>query len=162
MLSFLPVVIFSSFALASPISPQAANAGAAQAFAAPAVAAGKLASEGETTFDGAPLASIAERPAPEAVAADALPRDGWTCTADSEQPENPCTNVLDGSADTIWHSAYLPDAADLPHQITIDMKASYLIGRIAYQPRPGGGNGNIGQHTISLRYVNRNRSGNGR
>lgn len=97
------------------------------------------------------LASIAEAPAPQALAAAAIGRAGWTCTADSENAGNPCSNVLDGNAGSIWHTQYAPTNAPLPHTITIDMKQSYLIGSIAIQPRGDGGNGNIGQHVISIR-----------
>ena len=149
MLSYLPIILLAPFASASPISPQAANAGAAQPFAAAAV--GKPSSEGVTTFDGVALASIQERPAPQAEAAGAIDRAGWTCTVDSAQAGSPCENVLDGDANTIWQSEYDPPA-HLPQSITIDMKQSYLVGSIAYQPRQdGNGNGNIGQHIISLR-----------
>lgn len=109
--------------------------------------------KGVTTFDGVAVNSIEERPAAEAVTAAAMDRAGWTCTADSENidPPNPCGNVLDGDAGTIWHSKWTDPAAPLPHQITIDMQASALIGSITYQPRAENGNGNIGQHIISTR-----------
>ncbi|KAL9126834.1 MAG: hypothetical protein Q9217_004185 [Psora testacea] len=149
MLSILLLTLFSSISLAKPISPQAANAGREQA--RPAAAVGKPLSEGVTTFDGVALAEIPERPSAEAVAAAAIDRAGWTCTVDSAQAENPCTNVLDGDPATIWHTQFNPTVDPLPHEITIDMQASYLVGSVAYQPRQDSGNGNIGQHVVSLR-----------
>ena len=147
----LLLVHFSSSSLAIPISPDAANAGIPQA--APASAFGKPSSEGVTTFDGAALANIQQKPSVQAVNAGAIARTGWTCTADSAQAGNPCTNVLDGDATTFWHTQYNPTLDALPHQIVIDMQASFLVGSITYQPRQdGNSNGNIGQHVISLRY----------
>ena len=95
--------------------------------------------------------NIQEQPAPEAVTAAAVDRAGWTCTASSENAGSPCGNVLDGDANTIWHTQYEPDITPFPHTITIDFKQNLLIGSIMIQPRPGGGNGAIGQHVISLR-----------
>ena len=80
-----------------------------------------------------------------------ISRTGWTVTVDSFQPGNEATNVLDGSTSTIWHSAYSPVNAPLPHNITIDMKQSYNVNGLTYLPRQdGNSNGNIGQHKIQL------------
>ena len=151
MLSQLAILFLSPLAIASPISPEAANAGAASVNPA---AQGKPASEGVTTFDGVSLAAIQDKPSVEAVTAAAIDRTGWTCTVDSANDGNPCTNVLDGDNTTIWHTEYNPTVADLPHQITINMQASYSVGSITYEPRQdGNSNGNIGEHVISLRYA---------
>ena len=153
MLSFLALFLLSltsPLALCSPISPEAANAGAAQT--RPDSAVGKPASEGVTTFDGVALANIQEKPSIQAATAGAISRTGWTCTADSAQAGNPCTNVLDNDTTTFWHTEYNPTLVPLPHQIVIDMQVSYLVGSITYLPRQdGNSNGNIGQHVISLR-----------
>lgn len=149
MRSLLPLFLFAPLAFTNPISPQAANGGSENV--RPAAAVGKPESEGVTTFDGVALAAIEEMPSAQAVAATAIDRAGWTCTVDSAQEGNPCTNVLDGDAGTIWHTEYAPTTANLPHQITIDMQASYKVGSITYQPRQDGGNGNIGQHVLSFR-----------
>lgn len=151
MLSQVAFLLLSPLAIASPISPEAANAGAASVNPA---AQGKPASEGVTTFDGVSLANIKAAPSVEAVTAAAIDRTGWTCTVDSANDGDPCTNVLDGDDTTIWHSQFNPTVAPLPHQITIDMQQVYSVGSITYQPRQdGNSNGNIGGHVISLRYV---------
>lgn len=148
MLPFLPVVLFASLCVAKPISPEAALAGGT----ADPAAQKKPASEGVTTFDGVSLAAIPAKAATAQVVAAAISRTGWTCTVDSAQAGNPCTNVLDGDGTTFWHSQYSPTTVALPHQITIDMKASFLVGAITYEPRQdGNSNGNIGQHVISFR-----------
>lgn len=149
MLPPLVVLLLSQFAQTKPISPVAANAFVSDA--EPAAAVGKPSSEGRTTFDGVALANIEERPSAQAVTAAAIDRAGWTCTADSENAGNACGNVLDGDTASIWHTPFQTTNTPLPHQITIDMKQSYLVGSITYQPRQDAtNNGNIGQHVISL------------
>lgn len=148
MLFFLPVVLLSSLCVAKPISPEAALAGGT----ADAAAQKKPASEGVTTFDGVSLAAIPAKPATAEVVAGAISQTGWTCTVDSAQAGNPCTNAIDGNSSTFWHTEYSPTTAPLPHQITIDMKVSNLVGSITYEPRQdGNSNGNIGEHVISFR-----------
>lgn len=80
-----------------------------------------------------------------------LDRAGWTVTADSSQAENPAANILDGNADTIWHTQFNPTVAPLPHNVVIDMKNLYNVNAISIQPRQdGNSNGNIGEHRIEL------------
>ncbi|KAI0425356.1 hypothetical protein F5Y09DRAFT_352335 [Xylaria sp. FL1042] len=83
--------------------------------------------------------------------ATAIPRTGWTVTADSSQPGNEAVKAIDGNSSTFWHTAYSPTIAPLPHYIQVDMKKSYVINGVSYQPRQDGSlNGNIGQHTVTL------------
>ncbi|KAF2841135.1 carbohydrate-binding module family 32 [Patellaria atrata CBS 101060] len=79
-----------------------------------------------------------------------LDRTGWTATADSSQSGNAASSVLDGDTGTIWHTAYDPTVAQLPHNIVIDMKAAKWINGVTIMPRQDGNNGNIGQHTIEV------------
>ena len=149
MRSFVPLILFSSLSLASPLSPQAANAGAQSN---PPSAQGKPSSEGSTTFDGQSLAKIPSAPSAAQVQAAGISQAGWTVTVDSAQAGNPGTNAIDGSNTTFWHTQYSPTTAALPHMITIDMKQSYTIGSFTYLPRQDGSlNGNIGGHIISVR-----------
>ena len=120
-----------------------------------AIANGGLHSEGLTTYDGAPLDSIAPNATEGRGAlpanAKVLAANGWTATADSYQPGNEPGNAIDGNANTFWHTSYSGTPAPLPHYITIDMKASQLINSISYQPRQDGNqNGNIGGHTLTV------------
>lgn len=81
----------------------------------------------------------------------ALPRNGWTASADSEAAGYPATSVLDGDGLTIWSTAFTGTAPPLPHHITIDMHATHLVSGLAYLPRQdGNSNGNIGQYSISV------------
>ena len=151
MLHLLPLLFCSSLSLAKPLSPEAANAGAV---AAPAVADGKPSSEGKTTFDGVNLNAIEAAPSAAQVIAGAISQSGWTATADSAQAGNPASYAIDGNNSTFWHSEYSPVLTQLPHTITIDMKASYLVGSITYLPRQdGNNNGHIGEHVISFRWA---------
>ena len=78
-------------------------------------------------------------------------RTGWTVSTDSFQPGNAAKNVFDGNSSTIWHTVYNPVNVPLPHNITIDMKKSYFVSGLSYQPRQdGNSNGNIGRHEIRL------------
>lgn len=151
MLHLLPFLLFPTLSFQSPLSPEAANAGAV---AVPAKAQGKPSSEGVTTFDGVSLAAIAEKPSIAAITAGAISQSGWTATADSAQVGNPASAAIDGNNSTFWHSEYSPTLVPLPHTITIDMQQAYLVGSITYLPRQDGTpNGHIGQHVISFRLV---------
>lgn len=147
MLSIIPLILFASLSFASPLSPEAANNGAASV-AQP----GKPASEGKTTFDGQSLAAIQQAPSAASVQAAGISQAGWTVTADSAQAGNAATSAIDGNNATFWHTEFNPTLAPLPHNIVIDMKTSYLVGSITYYPRQdGSSNGNIGEHIIQLR-----------
>ena len=150
MRSLLTLTLLFPLCPASPISPEAANAGAANTDALE----GKLSTEGTTTFDGASLAGIEAKPdAATVIASDAsISQAGWTVVADSAEAGYAAAAAIDGSTSTFWHTEYSPTTADLPHMITIDMGESYLVGSITYLPRQdGGSNGNIGQHQVQLR-----------
>lgn len=123
---------------------------------------GGLNTEGVETLDGVPLDAIPEgrsAPAPGAQEFKMAPAAGspGTASADSYQPENPPSNVLDGNTNTIWHTQFNPTIAQLPHYLQIDMGSNQLINSIAYQPRQdGNSNGNIGGHTIQVSLDGRN------
>lgn len=68
-----------------------------------------------------------------------LPQSGWKLLkADSEETEGEdghATNAFDGSASTIWHTQYTPTTTTHPHEIQIDMGASYSLTGFRYLPR---------------------------
>ncbi|MEU3922781.1 discoidin domain-containing protein [Streptomyces sp. NPDC029004] len=82
-----------------------------------------------------------------------LPRAGWTATASDEETaaeDNRAQLVLDGSADTIWHSKWSGNPSPLPHSITIDMHRTAVVSGLAYQPRPSNSaNGRIGAYSVT-------------
>jgi galactose oxidase len=82
----------------------------------------------------------------------ALPRTGWTVSADSQQSAaNAASNVLDGNGTTIWHTPYTGTIPPLPHSITIDMHSVRTVSGLSYLPRQDSVlNGTIGQYSISV------------
>ena len=82
----------------------------------------------------------------------ALPRTGWTVSADSqESAADAASNVLDGDDLTKWHTAYTGTVSPLPHSITIDMHSKHLISGLSYLPRQDGIlNGTIGKYSVSV------------
>jgi galactose oxidase len=79
-----------------------------------------------------------------------ISRTGWTVTVDSFEPGTEGAKVLDGDANSMWHTAR-STAKPLPHTITIDMKRVYNVNGLTYLPRQdGSSDGNIGQHQIFL------------
>ncbi|KAI0396749.1 copper radical oxidase [Xylariaceae sp. FL0594] len=101
-----------------------------------------------SVFTALSLVSLAAAQFPWATA---IPRTGWNVTADSSQAGNEAARAIDGNSSTFWHTAYSPTVAPLPHYIQVDMKKSYVINGVSYQPRQdGGSNGNIGQHTVTV------------
>lgn len=150
MIRLLAILSCSSQVLSTPLSPPN-NAPQIQSAS---TKNGGLNTEGIETLDGIPLGAIPEgrsAPARNAVAMSAATTQTWTATADSYQPNNPPSNAIDGNANTFWHTEYSPVTPQLPHYLQIDMKQSYLINSISYQPRQDGvSNGNIGGHQITL------------
>ena len=81
----------------------------------------------------------------------ALPRNGWTATADQQSPGSGARNVLDGDADTIWQTPTTAPVPPLPHFITIDMHATHLVTGLSYLPRQDNNpNGTIGQYSVDV------------
>jgi alpha-glucosidase len=80
-----------------------------------------------------------------------ISKASWTVSADSQETamENgAAVNAIDGNPDTIWHSKWSSPAAPLPHDLVVDMGATYPVDGIDYLPRQTGTNGNIGQYEI--------------
>ncbi|TQJ21238.1 uncharacterized protein DUF4968 [Micromonospora sp. A202] len=102
----------------------------------------------QTRIDGAvlPVAGTSTTPPP-------IPRDGWRLVyADSEETsaENgAATNAFDNNPATFWHTAWSSTAAPLPHEIQIDLGATYRMDGLRYLPRQDGGvNGRIGRYEV--------------
>lgn len=73
-----------------------------------------------------------------------LPRTGWKATASSEEKRAlnlPASNILDGNPATIWHSAYQPQVAPMPHWVVVDTGAIRDLAGFRYQPRRDMANG---------------------
>ncbi|HVK24444.1 MAG TPA: discoidin domain-containing protein [Actinokineospora sp.] len=72
-------------------------------------------------------------------------------SSDSQEPGQPASNVIDGSNTTVWHTAWSqvnPDPAP-PHEVVIDLGATYNVDGLRYLPRQDGGiNGTVGQYEV--------------
>ena len=62
----------------------------------------------------------------------------------SEAPGYEGVNALDGDPQTMWHTKFGPENPKHPHEIVVDLGASYEVSGFGYLARPGGGNGTIG------------------
>ncbi len=81
-----------------------------------------------------------------------MPRTGWTASADSSEPGEGPSNVLDGDGLTMWQTRYTGTTLPpYPHHITIDMHAVHVVTGLAYLPRQDGNlNGTIGRYSVSV------------
>ena len=80
---------------------------------------------------------------------DLIPQTDWTLLyVDSEElvsKDQRGEYAFDGNTNTFWHSEWLRNdpTAVLPHEIQIDLGATYDVSGFTYLPRTDGGNGNI-------------------
>jgi len=80
-----------------------------------------------------------------------LPKDGWKLLmVDSEETsaeDDKGIYAFDGLSSTIWHSKYTGGTTPLPHEIQIDMGATYNLTEMSYLPRQDNNdNGVVGQY----------------
>ncbi len=80
-----------------------------------------------------------------------LAQSQWTLRfVDSQETvgENgAAVNAFDGNPATIWHTQWLGGAPAPPHEIQIDLGATYSVNGFKYLPRQDGGlNGRVGQY----------------
>ena len=68
-----------------------------------------------------------------------LPQSGWTLiSTDSEETQGEngrATNAFDDSSSTIWHTKYTGTTDPHPHEIQVDMGATYNLTGFRYLPR---------------------------
>ncbi|MCX4782392.1 endo-alpha-N-acetylgalactosaminidase family protein [Streptomyces sp. NBC_01264] len=57
-------------------------------------------------------------------------------------------NVLDGDSATIWHTQWYQATAPMPHEITLDLGASYNVSALHYLPRQTQSNGRIAAYQV--------------
>lgn len=71
-----------------------------------------------------------------------IPHSGWAVTyADSQETicgNGQAGNAIDGNTSTIWHTQLCNTTAPLPHEIQIDLGASYVLSAFQYLPRQDG------------------------
>ena len=69
-----------------------------------------------------------------------------TARSDSETSGYEAWRAMDGNPQTMWHTDWQFENPAPPHELSIDLGASYEITGFAYLPRPGGGNGTIARY----------------
>jgi len=71
-----------------------------------------------------------------------IPQNGWAVVyADSQETicgNGVASNAIDGNSSTMWHTQFCPTTAALPHEIQIDLGASYTLSAFQYLPRQDG------------------------
>ncbi|WP_406405033.1 sigma-70 family RNA polymerase sigma factor [Streptomyces sp. NBC_00879] len=80
-----------------------------------------------------------------------LPKTNWSLVyVDSQDTEGTqATNAFDGDPASYWHTTWYFSEDPLPHEIQIDLGATYDVDGLKYLPRQDGGtNGTIGDYTV--------------
>jgi hypothetical protein len=77
-----------------------------------------------------------------------LPRAAVTVDSqETVRTNNAGINAIDGNTGTLWHTQWYPTSIPLPHQIQVDLGATYTVDGFRYLPRQDGQvNGRIGQY----------------
>lgn len=85
-----------------------------------------------------------------------VPRTAWSVHyVDSQNLGHEATKVFDGNSNTIWHTQWEGAHPPTPHEIQINMGASYTVEGLKYLPRQDSWPGRIGDYEI---YVSANPS----
>lgn len=70
--------------------------------------------------------------------------------ADSEADGYEAAKAVDGDPATLWHTAWEPQPAPMPHQLVVDLGKERSIKGVVYTPRQDMDNGRIAQFEIHL------------
>jgi galactose oxidase len=76
----------------------------------------------------------------------ALPRTGWTATADSQETageDGRGVNALDGNNATYWHTQWQAASPPHPHEIQLDLGRAGSVSCVYYRPRQNSPRGRI-------------------
>ncbi|MHC4512147.1 MAG: beta-galactosidase, LacZ type [Planctomycetota bacterium] len=81
-----------------------------------------------------------------------IPRAGWVIVrADSEhRDEGEASHAIDGDPDTYWHTRWGDDTPKHPHELVLDLGASYDLAGFTYLPRQDSRNGRIKDYRVFL------------
>nr|BFE71322.1 hypothetical protein GCM10020092_046230 [Actinoplanes digitatis] len=69
-------------------------------------------------------------------------------SVDSQETTGPPTNALDGNPATHWHTQWVAADPKHPHQITLDLGATYSVTGLSYLPRQNSTNGRIARYEV--------------
>jgi len=80
-----------------------------------------------------------------------LEKVGAKATADSFEPGFEPTLAIDGDPNTMWHSAWSPEPAKLPHHIVIDLQQNVAVSELRVLPRQDGNpNGQVAEFEVYI------------
>ncbi len=77
-----------------------------------------------------------------------LQRLGARLSADSQHPDYPAEQAIDGNPKTIWHTHWEPEPVAPPHHLLIDLREPATITGITYLPRQDMTNGRIAEFAV--------------
>lgn len=79
-------------------------------------------------------------------------KTAWRLVAtDSFEPGREADHAIDGDDGTFWHTAWSENPTEHPHQVTVDMGATYDLAGFVVHPRPDGSlNGSIRDYALYL------------
>ncbi|MFE1382536.1 TIM-barrel domain-containing protein [Streptomyces sp. NPDC058740] len=102
------------------------------------------------TASGVTLLPATEVPATGAPISKAAWKIAYTDSQETSAENGAAANAIDGDPATKWHTAYSGGtAAQLPHEVQIDLGARYDVDSLSYLPRQdGGSNGHIGSYEV--------------
>jgi hypothetical protein len=80
---------------------------------------------------------------------------GATATADSAHRGYAPAQAIDGDPRTIWHTAWEPQPAPMPHTLVLELAETCELAGLRYIPRQDMANGRIAQYQIYLSHDGR-------
>jgi hypothetical protein len=84
----------------------------------------------------------------------AVPKAAIQVVADSEETtaeDGRAANAIDDNPYTIWHTEYDGGVAPLPHQLTLDLGATYRLAGLRCLPRQDGGvDGRVADYEVAV------------
>ena len=84
-----------------------------------------------------------------------IPQADWrllhTDSEETEAEDGRAQNAFDDSVSTIWHTAYTDDKPPPPHELQLDLGASYALTGLRYLPRQDGvDHGTVGDYALYI------------
>ncbi|MCX2183891.1 discoidin domain-containing protein [Streptomyces sp. SKN60] len=102
------------------------------------------------TASGVTLLPATEVPATGAPISKSAWKIAYADSQETAYEDGAAANAIDGDPATTWHTAYSGGtAAQLPHEVQIDLGARYDVDSLSYLPRQdGGSNGRVGSYEV--------------
>ncbi len=81
-------------------------------------------------------------------AAPGIPSSSMSASANTQEAGYEASNAVDGSLDTIWHTAWDPENVPVPHHLTVDLGHPFWVNQVVVTPRQDMATGYILQGEI--------------